>query len=77
MLSDLYIPINTNPTSPNLVDWTNIGEDSITSQVDSNDDLSSGSDDESPTFSVGVHDLCLSHKKKKKTKSNYLLPLMR
>ncbi|KAL4111775.1 hypothetical protein QTP88_015664 [Uroleucon formosanum] len=67
MLSDLYIPVNTNPTSPKLEDLTNIGEDSLTSHVDSDDDSSFGSDDESPTFSVDVHDLCLSHTKKKKS----------
>lgn len=71
MLSDLYIPVNTNPTSPKLEDLTNIGEDSLTSHIDSDDDSSFGSDDESPTFSVGVHDLCLSHKKKNKSKSNH------
>jgi len=76
MLSDLYIPVNTNPTSPKLEDLTNIGEDSLTSHVDSDDDSSFGSDDESPTFSVDVHELCLSHKKKKKSTSNYLLLLI-
>lgn len=69
MLSDLYIPVNTNPTSPKLEDLTNIGEDSLTSHVVSDND-SSTSDDEKPTYSVDIHDLCLSHKKKKKSKSN-------
>jgi len=71
MLSDLYIPVNTNPTSPELEDLTNMGEDSLTSHVDSDDNSSSGSDDEKPTYSVDVHDLCLSHTKKAKAKSNY------
>lgn len=71
MLSDLYIPVNTNPTSPKLEDLTNMGEDSLASHVDSDDDSSSGTDDEKPTYSVGVHDLCLSHKKKNKSKSYY------
>lgn len=70
MLSDLYIPVNTNPTSPKLEDLTNIGEDSLTSHVDSDNDSSSTSDDEKPTYSVDIHELCLSHKKKKKPKSN-------
>lgn len=70
MLSDLYIPVNTNPTSPKLDDLTNMGEeDSLASRVDSDDDSSSTSDDEKPTYSVGVHDLCLSHKKENKSKS--------
>jgi len=69
MLSDLYIPINTNPISPKLDDLTNMGEDSLTSHVDSDDDSSSMSDDEKPTYSVDVHDLCLSHKKETKSKS--------
>lgn len=67
MLSDLYIPVNTNPTSPKLEDLTNVDEDSLTSHV--NSDSSSDSDNKKPTYSVDVHDLCLSHKKKKKTKS--------
>lgn len=72
MLSDLYIPVNTNPTSPKLEDLTNVGEkDSLTSHIDSDDDSSFGSDEENPTFSVDIHDLCLSHKKEKKSKSNY------
>lgn len=69
MLSDLYIPVNTNPTSPKLEDLTNMDEDSLTSHVNSDDDSSSGSDNKKPTYSVDVHDLCLSHKKKKKSKS--------
>lgn len=69
MLSDLYIPVNTNPTSPKLEDLTNMGEDSFASHIDSDDDLSSASDEEKPTYSVDVHDLCLSHKKENKSKS--------
>lgn len=71
MLSDLYIPVNTNPTSPELEDLTDMGEDSLTPHVDSDNDSLSGSDDEKPTYSVDVHDLCLSHKKKNKPKSSY------
>lgn len=71
MLSDLYIPVNTNPTSPKLEDLTNMGEESsLTSHIDSDDDSSSGSDNENPTFSVDIHELCLSHKKEKKSNSN-------
>lgn len=73
MLSDLYIPVNTNPISPKLEDLTNMEEDSLTSHVNSDDDSSFDSDNEKPTYSVDVHDLCLSHKKKKKSKSNYCL----
>lgn len=72
MLSDLYIPVNTNPTSPKLDDLTNLGEDNFTSHDvsdDDSDDSLSGSDVQ-PSYSVGVRDLCLSHKKKKKPKSN-------
>lgn len=71
MLSDLYIPVNTNPTSPKLEDLTNMGEDKFTSDVDSDDDSSSSSDDVQLSYSVGVHDLCLSHKKEKQSKSSY------
>lgn len=70
MLSDLYIPVNTNPTSPELEDLTNVGEDSLASHVDSDDDSLSCSHEEKPTYSVDIHDLCLSHKKKNKSKSN-------
>lgn len=74
MLSDLFIPVNTNPTSPKLEDLTNVGEDSLTSvSVDPDDKSYSSDDEEKPTYSVDVHDLCLSHKKKKKTKSNYFI----
>lgn len=69
MLSDLYIPVNTNPTSPELEDLTNVGEDSVTSHVDSNDDSLTCSNEGKPTYTVDIHDLCLSHKKKDKSKS--------
>ncbi|VVC32394.1 Hypothetical protein CINCED_3A025206 [Cinara cedri] len=75
MLSDLYIPVNTNPTSPKLEDLTNMGEeDSLTSHVDSDDDSSFGVDYENPTFCVDIHDLCLSHKKEKKSKKSKYPP---
>lgn len=73
MLSDLYIPVNTNPTSPELEDLTNVGEDSFVPLVDSDNDSLSYSNEKMPTYSVDVNDLCLSHKKKKKSKSNYWL----
>jgi hypothetical protein len=73
MLSDLYIPVSTNPTSPKLDDLTNVGEDSLTSCVDPNDESYGCDDDKKPTYSVDVHDLCLSHKKKNKSKSNPLI----
>lgn len=73
MLSDLYIPVNTNPISPKLEDLTNMGEDSLTNHVDSDDDSSCGFDDEKPTYSVDIHDLCLSHKKEKKSKSKLII----
>lgn len=71
MLSDLYIPVNTNPISPKLEELTNMGEDSLTNQVDSDDDSACGFDSEKPTYSVDIHDLCLSHKKEKKSKSKW------
>lgn len=74
MLSDLYIPVNTNPTSPKLEDLTNVGEDSLTSHVNCDDDSYCSDDEKStPTYSVDIHDLCLSHKKEKKSKSYYSL----
>lgn len=50
-----------------------MGEDSLISHVNCDDDSSTFSDDEKPTsiYSVYVHDLCLSQKKEKKPRSDY------
>ncbi|XP_050421584.1 erythroid differentiation-related factor 1 [Adelges cooleyi] len=75
MLSDLYIPCNTNPTSPKLEDLTNSGEDDIMmSPVVSDDDSSVVSDEAQPTYTVEVRDLCVSHKEEQKSKKAKYTP---
>jgi len=70
MLSDFYIPIDINPALIKLDDNTLLSPD-----VDSDENLSTRSDVEKSMFSIGTNDLCLSHKKSKKSQSRFLLML--
>lgn len=69
MLSDLYIPVNINPTSPKFDDLINVGQDSLTSHVDYDDNSLSCSNEKRPTYFVYMHDQCVPHKKTDKSKS--------
>ncbi|XP_050543387.1 erythroid differentiation-related factor 1 isoform X2 [Daktulosphaira vitifoliae] len=70
MLSDLYIPVNTNPTSPKLEDLVNKEEENNLTSPDITDDESPDLNEMQPTYSVDVRDLCLSYKKENKAKQS-------
>jgi len=72
MLSDFYIPFDVDYELQKFEDFTNTAVNSRISCVDSDKNLSTSSDTEESTFFIGTRDLCLSHKKKKKSKSNFL-----